>query len=104
MILRTYRARIQPDKLDAYLAFERDEGVPMVTAMKGCLGAGFGRIREEKDAIFLFASLWDSQKALDAARASPTWKRVAGKLETLGFTLGEARAEHIDLISWKPTP
>ncbi|HLE47296.1 MAG TPA: antibiotic biosynthesis monooxygenase family protein [Candidatus Thermoplasmatota archaeon] len=104
MIQRTYRARVKKDKLAAYEVFERDEGVPMVVSMPGCLGAGFGRVREEKDLVFLFTSLWETQKHLDEARATPTWKKVAGKLASLGFTLGEDVAEHVDLVAWVAGP
>ncbi|MBI2078360.1 MAG: antibiotic biosynthesis monooxygenase [Euryarchaeota archaeon] len=100
MILRTYRAQVKPAEAPKYEAFERDEGVAMVTTMPGCLGAGFGRVREETEVVYLFASLWESQKHLDSARASSAWKAVVRKLEALSYTVGEDRSEHVDLVRW----
>lgn len=100
MILRTYRARVKASKVAEYEGFEADEGVPMVVAMPGCLGAGFGRVREEKELVYVFTSLWETQEHLDEARATKTWKKVAGKLEKLGYTVGKDRAEHVDLVKW----
>lgn len=98
-ILRTYRVRVRPDKLREYEAFERDEGVPMVAAMPGCVRAGFGRVTESAEPTFVFFSVWKSRDDLERARATPTWKRVAGKLETLGLTLGGDASEHWEIVA-----
>ncbi len=43
-VLYPYRVRVARDRIAEYEAFERDEGVPMVASMPGCVRAGFARV------------------------------------------------------------
>jgi len=96
MILRSYRVRVDPAKLGLYEEFERGEGLAMVRAMDGCIACGFGPIQEQKEPTYVFFSIWKTKDALEMARATPTWKRVTGKVEKLGLALDES-AEHVDI-------
>jgi quinol monooxygenase YgiN len=98
-ILRSYRVRVRPEKVREYEAFERDEGVPMVVSMPGCVRAGFGRVAEAEEPTYVFFSVWKTKDDLERARATGTWKRVAGKLETLGLTLGGDASEHWEIVA-----
>ena len=98
VVLRTYRIRVDPAKIAEYEAFEREEGMGLVAAQDGCLACGFGRVRESPDPTYIFYSLWETQKHIDAARANPTWKRVVKKLEEKGYSLGGDTSEHVDVV------
>jgi quinol monooxygenase YgiN len=98
-LLRTYRVHVRPDRVREYEAFERDEGVPMVASMPGCVRAGFGRVAEAKEPTFVFFSVWKTRDDLERARATPTWKRVVGKLEALGLTQGADISEHWEILA-----
>lgn len=103
-VLRTYRVRVRPDKVKAYEDFERTEGVPMVIAQPGCIRAGFGRVEEAGEPTYVFFSLWRSRDDMERARATPEWKRVAGKLEPLGLTLGGEVVEHWSVVTVAEAP
>jgi len=100
MILRVYRIPVEPAKVAEYEEFERGEGLRMVRSMDGCLGCGFGPVKEEKG-TYVFFSLWRDQDSLEAARATPTWKRVTGKVDQQGLSRGGDAAQHVDVkASW----
>lgn len=103
-VLRSYRAHVLPTKVEEYEAFERNEGVPMVASMPGCIRAGFARVRESKEPTYVFFSLWTSQHDLERARSTQKWKDTAGKLETLALTQGGDVAEHWDVRELKEGP
>jgi quinol monooxygenase YgiN len=99
VFVRTYRVRVPPQRVDAYLSFEREEGVPMVAAQPGCLRAGFARVVEAEGPTFIFYSEWTDPGALERARSTPEWRRAAGRLEGLDLTLGGDVAEHWDVVA-----
>lgn len=99
VVLRTYRVRVDPRKAADYERWERLKGVPMVARQDGCLGCGFGRLREAGEPTYLFYSMWETQAALDSARASDAWRKVASQLESKGFSLGGDAAEHLDVLA-----
>jgi quinol monooxygenase YgiN len=97
MFVRMYRTKADPAKLSKYEEFEATKGIPMVRGMKGCVAVAFGRIIEEKEPSYVFFSVWNSKDECEAARKTPAWKKVAGELEAMKFTVGTDRAEHLDL-------
>jgi quinol monooxygenase YgiN len=98
-ILRTYRVHVHPRKVGAHEEFERNEGVPMVRSMEGCIACGFGRVQEAREPTYVFFSLWRSKEDLELARASPTWKAAVAKLEGMGVTIGSDISEHVEVRS-----
>jgi quinol monooxygenase YgiN len=100
VILRTFRTKANPATVAAYEKFEETEGIPMVRSMKGCVAAGFGRVPDAKDATHLFFSVWTDAASIDAARATPTWKKTVAKLDASKFTLGDATVEQIELSAY----
>lgn len=96
MILRSYRARLNPDKVALYEEFERGEGLRMVRNMDGCIACGFGPVKESKEPTYVFFSVWKDMDALQTARATPTWKRVTEKVAKMGMAIEES-SEHVDV-------
>lgn len=98
-VMRTYRVRVPPAKVQAWQDYERTKGIPMVTARPGCIRAGIARVVEAKDPTFVFFSLWRTRDDLERARASAEWKSVAGAVADLALTVGEDVAEHWDVLA-----
>lgn len=100
LILRTFRTKADPATLSAYERFEETEGIPMVRSMPGCLAAGFGRVPNASEPTYLFFSVWQEENAMERARATPRWKAVVQKLESMGCTIGEPLVEHVRLSAF----
>lgn len=100
MILRTFRTKANPSTIPAYEKFEETEGIPMVRGMKGCVAAGFGKVPDAKQATYLFFSIWENAQTIEAARATPLWKKTVAKLEASKFTIGDAVVEQVDLSAY----
>ena len=100
MILRTFRTKANPATVSAYEKFEETEGIPMVRGMKGCVAAGFGRVGDAKDRSYVFFSVWENAGSIEAARATPLWKKTVAKLDASRFTIGEAVVEQVELSAY----
>lgn len=95
-VLRTYRVHVDPRRIGDYESFERNEGIPMVRSMDGCIAAGFGKV-QGTSTTYLFWSLWRSADDLQTARATPTWKAAEARFEKAKLTDAGEVAEQIDL-------
>ncbi|MFC6285842.1 antibiotic biosynthesis monooxygenase [Nocardioides sp. GCM10027113] len=83
MYARSTTIKGDPANVDAVIAFVRDEVMPMITSMDGCLGLSLVVDRESGRGIA--TSSWDSKEALDESRDSLAPVRARGG-EILGGT------------------
>jgi len=72
MIIRVFRPRIFPDKLDEFERFLHEVAVPMVKAQKGMISVMLGKPLEPNDHDFLVITIWESLEDLKAF-AGDTW-------------------------------
>lgn len=98
-VLRSYRVRVHPNRTEEYEALERKEGLPMVLAMPGCLRAGFARVAEAHEPIYVFFSVWKDRESMEKALADERWKATSAKLAEQGLVEGRPIVEHWDFVA-----
>ena len=86
MILRIWRARINPARLEAYRRFERERCLPMLHKQPGLLAVLFLRQSEDRAASL---TLWEDTGAVEALASSPSYRRTVRELEESGLLAGE---------------
>jgi quinol monooxygenase YgiN len=79
MYARTITFDAKPDNIEAGLGFARDEVVPAITAMRGCVGMSL--LGSRTDGRCISASAWESEEAMRASLdASMPMRQRAGEL------------------------
>jgi len=66
MIIRVFRPRIFPDKINEFERFLHEIAVPMVRAQKGMVSVMLGKPLEPGNHDFLVITIWESLEALKA--------------------------------------
>jgi hypothetical protein len=89
MILRIWRAAVDPTRWDDYTAFEREHSRPMFELLPGCLGVFFVRTESGAAAI----TLWRDQAAIDALGSSALYRATVQRLVDSGLLRGEQTVE-----------
>ena len=77
MILRIWRTKIDPARLEAYRRFERERCLPMLHKQPGLLGVLFLRQAEDQAASI---TIWEDMGAVAALESSPSYQRTACEL------------------------
>lgn len=87
-ILREWRGRAAPDKIDAVLAHYRENLKPVMTATQGFLGASFGRRDLGGVVEFVLVTQWRDMAAVEAFAGPAPEKAVlpAGTKDVLTDT------------------
>ena len=90
MIVRVWRAKLNPARLEAYRQFERAQCLPMLRRQPGFLGSLF--LRDSADqAISL--TLWEDGGAVEALASSPSYQKVTRELAKGELLAGEPSVE-----------
>ena len=90
MILRNWRAKLNPARLEAYRRFERERCLPMFRRQPGFLAVLF--LRENEDGVASL-TIWDDVGAVEALTSSPSYRRTARELAESGLLVGEQLEE-----------
>ena len=85
MILRMWRARIDPERNEEYRRFERERCLPMLRRQPGFLGVFFLRQGEDRAASI---TIWEDRGAVEALASSPSYRRTVCELEESGLLAG----------------
>jgi quinol monooxygenase YgiN len=77
MYARSTTMRVRPEAVDDLTAFVRDDVMPMVTQLGGCVGVSALSDRETGRCII--TSAWETQDAMHASaeQVRPSWERAA---------------------------
>lgn len=90
MILRIWRARLDPARLEEYRLFERKRCLPMLHRQPGFLAVLFSRQAGDRAASL---TIWEDTGAVEALTSSPSYRRTARELAESGLLRGEHSEE-----------
>ncbi len=96
MILRIWRARINPARLEAYRRFERERCLPMLHKQPGLLGVLFLRQAEDHGASL---TLWEDAGAVEALESSPSYREITHELAESALVVGNESVEVFEVES-----
>jgi heme-degrading monooxygenase HmoA len=77
VILRVWRARINPARIEKYRRFEAERCLPMLRRQPGFLAVLFVRQSEGRAASL---TIWEDRGAVEAVESSPSYRRVVREL------------------------
>ncbi|MDX1436181.1 MAG: antibiotic biosynthesis monooxygenase [Anaerolineales bacterium] len=92
MLVRIWRVKIHPDRIEDLEAFAQAESTPMFRAQPGCLGVLFTRSGLE----CLTISLWDSAESVERLRSSPSYDETVRRIEASGILDGGHKIELLE--------
>jgi heme-degrading monooxygenase HmoA len=90
MILRVWRARINPARMDEYRRFEAERYLPMLHKQSGFLAVLFLRQTGDHAASL---TIWEDSGAVEAVESSPSYRRVVRELVGRDLLAGEQSEE-----------
>jgi heme-degrading monooxygenase HmoA len=85
VILRVWRAKLNPARLEAYRRFERERSLPMFRRQPGFLAVLFLREADDRAASL---TIWEDTGAVEALINSPSYRRTARELAESGLLAG----------------
>ncbi|MBA2693788.1 MAG: antibiotic biosynthesis monooxygenase [Rubrobacter sp.] len=94
MILRVWRVRIAPARIEEYRRFERERCLSMFHKQPGFLGVMF--LREAGD-LASSLTVWEDAGTVDAIESSPSYRRTARELAESGLLAGEQSVEILEV-------
>jgi heme-degrading monooxygenase HmoA len=86
VILRVWRARINPARIDEYRRFETEWFLPMLHKQSGFLAVLFLRQAEDHAASLI---IWEDRGAVEAVKSSPSYRRAVRELAGSDLLAGE---------------
>lgn len=86
MIIRVFRARIHPDKVDTFRTFLKEKALPLVRSQDGCLSVSAGVPMADSPDEFCVIMVWRDVAALQAF-AGDDWQRPHVMPEEEGVVL-----------------
>ncbi|MGH3087457.1 MAG: antibiotic biosynthesis monooxygenase family protein [Rubrobacteraceae bacterium] len=96
MILRIWRADLDPEHLDEYRRFEQEQCLPMLHKQPGFLGVLFLREAADRAASL---TMWEDSGAVAALESSPSYRRTTRELSESGLLSGEQSVEVFEVES-----
>jgi heme-degrading monooxygenase HmoA len=85
-ILRVWRTRINPARIDEYRRFETERFLPMLHKQSGFLAVLFLRQAEDHAASLI---IWEDRGAVEAVKSSPSYRRAVRDLAGSDLLAGE---------------
>ncbi len=95
MILRIWRAALDPAHREAYRRFERERCLPMLRKQAGFLGGLFGQGEGDRAASL---TLWEDRGAVEALESSPSYRQTELELAEGHLLLGEPSVEIAEVV------
>ena len=90
MILRIWRTKIDPARLEAYRRFERERCLLMLHKQPGLLGVLFLRQAEDQAASI---TIWEDMGAVAALQSSPSYREITRELAESALLAGNESVE-----------
>ncbi|MDQ5818435.1 MAG: antibiotic biosynthesis monooxygenase [Actinomycetota bacterium] len=94
MILRIWRAKINPARLEEYRRFERERCLPMLHKQPGLLGVFFLRDAEDHAASL---TIWEDKGAVEALKSSPSYRETTHELAESALLAGNESVEVLEV-------
>ncbi len=94
MILRIWRAKINPARLEAYRRFERERCLPMLHKQPGLLGVLYLRQAEDHAASL---TIWEDRGAVEALQSSPSYRETTHELVESALLAGNESVEVLEV-------
>jgi heme-degrading monooxygenase HmoA len=94
VILRIWRAKIDPARLEAYRRFERERCLPMLHKQPGLLGVLFLREAEDQAASL---TIWEDRGTVEALESSPSYRRTVRKLAESALLVGDQSVQVLEV-------
>lgn len=95
MILRIWRATLDPAYREAYRRFERETCLPMLRKQAGFLGGLF--LRGEGSRVTSL-TLWEDRGTVEALGSSPSYQRTELELAERKLLAGEPSVEVLEVV------
>ena len=95
MILRVWRAKIDPARIEEYRRFEQEQCMPMLHKQPGLLGVLFLRQAEDQAASI---TIWEDRGTLEALQSSPSYRRTVRKLAESGLLVREHSVKIFEVV------
>ena len=90
MIVRVWRAKIDPARLDEYQRFEQERCLQMLRKQPGLLGVLFLRQAEDRAALL---TIWEDAGAVEALQSSPSYRETTHELAESALLAGSESVE-----------
>jgi heme-degrading monooxygenase HmoA len=94
VILRIWRATLNPAGLETYRRFERERFLPTYRKQPGLLGVLFLREAEDRAASL---TVWEDWGVLEALTSSPSYRETTHELAESAFLAGDHSAEALEV-------
>jgi heme-degrading monooxygenase HmoA len=94
MILRVWRAKINPARREEYRRFERERCMPMLHKQPGLLGMFFLRQAEDHAASL---TIWEDGGAVEALQSSPSYREITHELAESALLVGDQSVEVLEV-------
>ena len=94
MMLRVWRAKIDPARLDEYQRFEQDRCLPMLRKQPGLLGVLFLRQAEDHAASL---TIWEDAGAAEALQSSRSYREITHELAESALLAGNESVEVLEV-------
>ena len=94
MIVRVWRAKISPGRVEEYRRFERERCLPMFRRQPGLLAVLFLREAGDRAAS---VTVWEDGGAVEALESSPSYRGTARELAGSGLLAGERSVETFEV-------
>lgn len=95
MILRVWRAKIVPERMEEYRRFERELCLPMLRRQPGFLGVLFSRAAVGGTTISV--TMWEDGGTVEALGSSPSYRKTTHELAKSGLLGGEPAVEVLEV-------
>lgn len=95
MILRIWRAGLDPARVEEYRRFEVERCLPMLRKQPGLLGALF--VREAGDCATICITIWEDRGSVEALESSPSYRKTTHELAKSGLLGGEQSVEVLEV-------
>jgi heme-degrading monooxygenase HmoA len=94
VILRVWRAKLDPRRLEEYRRFERERCLSMLRKQPGLLGVLFLRQAEDHAASL---TIWEDAGAVDALESSPSYRETTHELAESALLGGDEAVEILEV-------
>lgn len=94
MIVRLWRARLDPARLAAYRRFEHERCLPMLHKQPGFLCVLFARATQDRT---LSITVWEDGGAVEALESSPSYRETTREMAELGLLSGGWTVEILEV-------
>jgi heme-degrading monooxygenase HmoA len=94
VILRVWRARINPARIEEYRRFEAERCLPMLRRQPGFLAGLFVRQAGDHAASL---TIWEDRGSVEAVESSPSYRRVVRELAGSDLLDGDQSLEVLEV-------